>query len=118
MILHVTRVEYISGHRLHLWFNDGTDGEVDLSGVLNGPVFEPLHDVNVFKRFRLEGHTVAWDNGADFAPEYLHELAHAESPAKPKANELHVWTGCTTDLWALWRPDGMARGSAMSRLRR
>jgi hypothetical protein len=36
MILHVTRAEYVSDHRVHLWFNDGNDGEVDLGGVLNG----------------------------------------------------------------------------------
>jgi hypothetical protein len=66
---------------VHLWFNDGTHGEVDLSSHLEGPIFEPLRDVNFFKRFRLEGHTLAWENGADFAPEYLHGLVHAEAPA-------------------------------------
>ena len=81
MILHVTRAEYIAGHRVHLWFNDGTDGQVDLAGLLNGPVFELLRDVDYFKRFQLEGHTLAWDNGADFAPEYLHGLIHAETTA-------------------------------------
>ena len=65
MILHIIRAEYVSGHRIHLWFNDGTHGEVDLSGLLDGPIFEPLRDVIYFKSLRLEGHTVAWDNGAD-----------------------------------------------------
>ena len=27
-----------------------------------------------FKNFKLEGHTLMWPNGADFAPEYLHAL--------------------------------------------
>jgi hypothetical protein len=81
MILHVVRAEYASGHRVHLWFNDGTDGEVDLRDILNGPVFEALRDVNFFRQFRLEGHTLAWENGADFAPEYLHGLVQSETPA-------------------------------------
>jgi hypothetical protein len=81
MILHVDGAEYVSGHRIHLRFNDGTEGEVDLSGVLDGAVFEPLRDINFFKRFRLEGHTLSWENGADFAPEYLHSLVHAETTA-------------------------------------
>jgi hypothetical protein len=81
MLLHVNRAEYIEGYRVHLWFNDGTDGEVNLSDVLGGPIFQPLRDEKYFKQFRLEGHTLAWENGADFAPEYLHELVHAESPA-------------------------------------
>ena len=81
MILHVVRAEHVSGHRIHLWFNDDTNGEVDLGRLLDGPIFEPLRDLNYFKSFRLEGHTVAWDNGADFAPEYLHDLVHAETAA-------------------------------------
>jgi hypothetical protein len=27
----------------------------------------------------LEGNTVAWENGADFAPEYLHSLLPVDS---------------------------------------
>jgi hypothetical protein len=77
MLLHVDRAEYLGGHRVHLWFNDGTDGEVDLHNVLTGPIFAPLRDAKFFKQFRLEGHTLAWENGADFAPEYLHSLVHA-----------------------------------------
>jgi hypothetical protein len=80
MILHVDRAEYIDDHSIHLWFNDGTDGQVDLRDVLTGPIFEPLREVAFFRRFTLEGGTVAWENGADFAPEYLRELMHAQLP--------------------------------------
>ncbi len=81
MLLHVDRAEYIAGHRVHVWFNDGTDGEIDLRNVLDGPIFQPLRNVKCFKQFRIEGHTLAWENGADFAPEYLHSLVNAASPA-------------------------------------
>ena len=80
MILHVTKAEYVADHRLHLWFNDGTDAEVDLSSSLDGPIFAPLKERSYFRRFSLEGHTVAWENGADFAPEYLHQVAHSPMP--------------------------------------
>ncbi len=40
---------------------------------LYGDLFEPLKDPARFRAFRLEGNTVAWDNGADFAPEFLRE---------------------------------------------
>ena len=79
MILHVVRAEHIGGHRVHLWFSDGADGEVDLRSSLDGPIFEPLKDVDYFRRFRLEGHTLVWKNGADFAPEYLHGLIDAKA---------------------------------------
>jgi hypothetical protein len=81
MILHVRRAEYLGGHRVHLWFNDGTDGEVDLAGVLSGPVFQPLLDPTHFQCFRIEGHTLSWENGADFAPEYLQSLVREETVA-------------------------------------
>jgi hypothetical protein len=81
MILHVIRAEHVDGHRVHLWFNDGSDGEVDLSDVLDGPIFEPLRNPDYFRRFQLLGHTLAWDNGADFAPDYLHQLVHAHTAA-------------------------------------
>jgi hypothetical protein len=82
-MLHVARAEYVADHRVHLWFNDGSYGEVDLCKALHGPIFEPLKDIAEFKQFRLEGHTLAWDNGADFAPEYLHALVHSEAPTSP-----------------------------------
>ena len=73
MFPHVVEARHVGGHRVWLRFQDGTTGEVDLSEELDGPVFEPLHDSTFFARFRIEGHTLAWENGADFAPEFLHE---------------------------------------------
>lgn len=37
--------------------------------------FEPLRDVAYFKKFTvdLELKTLVWPNGADFAPEFLHD---------------------------------------------
>jgi hypothetical protein len=58
-----------------LRFDDGLEGEVDLESELVGEVFEPLRDPRVFAQFRIGGgRTLEWANGADFAPEFLHEL--------------------------------------------
>ncbi len=75
MFLHVTDARHVGGHRVHVSFNDGTSAEIDLSGSLDGPIFEPLRDVEYFKSFSIVGNTLAWPNGADFAPEHLHSLA-------------------------------------------
>ncbi len=75
MFLHVTEARHVADHRIHVSFNDGTSDEIDLAGSLDGPIFEPLRDVEYFKSFSIVGHTLAWPNGADFAPEYLHSLA-------------------------------------------
>jgi hypothetical protein len=60
---------------LRLQFTDGAEGEVDLSGELDGEIFAPLREPSFFRQFRLdrELHTVVWPNGADFAPEFLYE---------------------------------------------
>ncbi len=72
--LHIEEVKYLDGHRVWLKFSDGTEGQVDLGSELDGPIFEPLKDPEFFQQVTLEGHTLTWPNGADFAPEYLHAL--------------------------------------------
>lgn len=74
-MLHVTQADYLGEYRIRIAFNDGFSGVIDLDGRLTGPVFQVLNDVNEFERFTLVGHTLSWRNGADFAPEYLRELA-------------------------------------------
>ena len=74
-MLHVVDARYVSGYKIWVEFNNGESGVVDLEPDLWGPVFEPLRDPDVFKRFKVSDilHTIAWDNGADFAPEHLHD---------------------------------------------
>ena len=73
MFIHVTNAQYINSYKVWLSFNDGAEGEIDLSSELYGELFEPLKDINFFKSFDLEGYTLSWSNGADFAPEFLRE---------------------------------------------
>jgi hypothetical protein len=75
-MLNVREVTVRGEYRLWLQFNDGAEGEVDLREHLIGPVFEPLRDPVAFAAVRVdpEIRTIAWPNGADFAPEFLHGL--------------------------------------------
>ena len=73
MFMHVTKARYIENYKVWLSFNDGAEGEVNLASELHGEIFEPLKDIDFFKSFTLEGHTLSWKNGADFAPEFLRE---------------------------------------------
>ncbi len=79
-MLHVTQAEYKGGFCIRLRFSNGAEGVVDLKDSLWGPVFEPLKDVREFAQFTLspEMRTICWPNGADLAPEYLHDLVLAE----------------------------------------
>jgi len=74
-MLWVTDAKYLDGYRIWLSFNDGLSGEVDLVHRLHGAVFEPLKELNLFGQVRFEPDmdTIVWPNGANLAPEYLHE---------------------------------------------
>ncbi len=76
MFLHVINAKYIKDYTIWVEFNDMTSGNVDLSSELDVGVFKPLQDVDYFKNFKIRGHTLSWDSGADFAPEFLHEKAN------------------------------------------
>ena len=78
MDYHVVEARYVAGHVVWLRFHDGTSGEIDLAPALLGPIFEPLRDPAAFSQFQIypEFHTLAWPNGAHFAPEFLHDNLH------------------------------------------
>lgn len=82
---------YVGGHRIRVAFNDGTEGVISFRRWLKGPVFEPLKDLDYFRRFFVDGGTVAWPNGADIAPETLHAAARRSGSNKrlqpPKARQ-------------------------------
>ena len=67
---------YVRDYVLHVRFGDGNEGDVDLGSELHGEVFEPLRDPAYFRQFqvRTDLGTIAWPNGADFAPEFLYNL--------------------------------------------
>lgn len=73
MLPRVVQARHVSGYVIRLQFSDGAEGEVDLSSALDGPIFEPLKRIEVFKSFQVhpELKTLVWPNGADFAPEFL-----------------------------------------------
>lgn len=86
-MLHVTSAKYISDKVVWLSFDDGASGEVNLVESLVDPVFEPLKDNKEFSKvyFDEELETIAWPNGADFAPEFLRELLETQSANKRSA---------------------------------
>ena len=74
-MLEVTKARYLEDYKIWIEFNDGISGIVDLSDVLWGPMFEPLKDIDLFKKVKVSAvlHTIVWENDADLAPEYLYE---------------------------------------------
>ena len=75
LFLHVICVEYLDKYQLKLTFNNGIEGIVDLEQELYGEIFEPLKAKSLFQKVFVTSRTIEWPNGADFAPEFLFEIA-------------------------------------------
>lgn len=77
-MLDVIEARHVRDYTIWLRFEDGTEGEIDLSAELEGPVFEPLKDMAFFRRLFVnpDTGTIEWPNRADFAPEFLYEKVH------------------------------------------
>ena len=58
---------------------------MDLSDELDGLVFEPLKDLKFFRQFLIRYNTLSWENGADFAPEFLREKLVQQNIQAPSA---------------------------------
>jgi len=75
--MHVVRnVTYVSDYKLLLSFDDGSVRVVDLAEELDGEIFEPLKDIDYFKKVRVNPDldTIVWENGADMCPDFLYKV--------------------------------------------
>jgi hypothetical protein len=79
MLPRIISARYVDRYVVWLHFADGAEGTVDLSEELNGPIFEPLRDLEAFSKLSLhpELRTLVWPNGADIAPEFLRSRLQA-----------------------------------------
>ena len=75
MLKDVVSARALGDYRLHLRFEDGVEGVIDLAPHLSFQgVFEPLRDLAYFAQVRADPElgTVAWPNGADLDPDVLY----------------------------------------------
>lgn len=70
----VLRAFYLKDFEVLLVFDDGKIKIVDLQEELWGPVFEPLKNVDYFKKVKAKGGTIVWPNEADFCPDVLYKM--------------------------------------------
>jgi hypothetical protein len=71
----IQEVEVVGRYGLRVIFDDGAVRELDLEGQLDGPVFEPLRNPEMFARVQVdtESGTVVWPTGADLDPIVVYE---------------------------------------------
>ena len=72
----VTKAELLEEYKIYLEFNDGLKGVIDFFNKISSDhreIIKELQDKEKFSKFKIERHTLSWENGVDFAPEYLYE---------------------------------------------
>lgn len=84
-LVDVVNVKLLGGYKLHLQFDDGAHGDVDVSKLISfKEIFEPLNDEEFFSRVTVNKDigTICWENGADLSPTYLRENIQLEISKK------------------------------------
>ena len=72
----VVAVSALPDFRLRVRFVDGTEGEVDMAGLLRRQqvgVFAPLRDPAVFAQVSVELGAVTWPGELDLAPDAMYD---------------------------------------------
>ena len=72
----VVNAELTGNYEVFVEFNNGVSGVIDLRDKLasdHRQIVRDLLDTGLFKTMRVDLDTVCWDNGVDFAPEFLYE---------------------------------------------
>ena len=83
----VTAVQALPDFCLHVRFEDGLEGKVDLSALIHAPqagVFAVLADPEIFASVSLELGAVSWPEGPDLAPDAMHRAIHEAGVFAPE----------------------------------
>lgn len=78
VMLHVESAKYHDGYKIEVTFNDGSSHLVDFEKTVfndSRAIVSALQDLAVFKDFSVQNHTIFWENGLDFAPEFIRDCS-------------------------------------------
>lgn len=68
-MIKIIEIKPLKNYKLHLKYNDGVEGDIDLSDLVGKGVFDKFKDVEFFNSVRIsESGAPAWDNDLDIDP--------------------------------------------------
>jgi hypothetical protein len=77
MLKDIISVQAIQPHQLHLRFEDGVEGTIDLNQIIEfSGVFAALRDPDYVATVQIDPEigTIGWPNGADLDPDVLYSI--------------------------------------------
>jgi hypothetical protein len=73
MLAEITEAKALDPYRVHVRFQDGTEGVIDLASQIEFTgVFEPLRDPDFFRQVYIDDGALSWPNGADLDSDVLY----------------------------------------------
>ncbi len=82
MLKDIVAVQPLEAYHIHLRFEDGIEGGVDVSRLIKfSGIFAPLKELSYFTQVRVssEAGTIVWPNGADLDPDVLYAAIAGEA---------------------------------------
>ena len=80
----ITKVSLQGDYTIYVEFNNGQNGIINLKNELENDhreIIRELLDLEKFNTVKIWHRTLSWDNGVDFAPEYLFEQISIQKKA-------------------------------------
>jgi len=68
----VVSVKPGEGYIIHVSFDNGESGILDMERFLDTGVFQKLKNKDEFLRIRVSFDTIEWENGIDLDPEFVY----------------------------------------------
>ncbi len=81
MLKDVVSAQPLDSYRIHLRFEDGIEGVIDVSDLIQfSGIFAPLADPTYFATVQVnpEFGTLVWENGADLDPDVLYSIVSGQ----------------------------------------
>lgn len=82
MLKDIVAAEPLDSYKLHITFEDGVEGTVDIAQLIEFTgIFAALRNPEYFAQVavNLDLGTICWDNGADLDPDVLYSLVTNQS---------------------------------------
>lgn len=78
-------------YEVNVEFNDGTQGTIHFKKILekdSRKKVRELLDQKIFETMKVDLDTLCWDNGVDFAPEYIYKIMKLKKGSAREGAEL------------------------------